>query len=72
MKNKRKEGREEGKADELHMSESKQLFNCVWRRAEATAVNNLCTAETHQRTVSICMAVPVCMCQGSFSDLVRL
>lgn len=33
-------------ADELHMSASKQLFNCMWRKAEATAVNNLCTAET--------------------------
>lgn len=39
-------GRTGGKKGRLQTTESKRLFNCVWRRAESTAVNNLCAAET--------------------------
>lgn len=47
-KNKRHGGREEGNKrwPLSYTGASERLFNCVWRRTEATAVNNLCAAGT--------------------------
>lgn len=72
-KKEKREGREEGK-DKWQMtykSASKQHFNCIWTRAEATAVNNLCATQTlaQEKWVhDMRTDVSVCMCWGSCND----
>lgn len=64
-------GREEGrdKWPMSYKSASKQHFNCMWRRAEATAVNNLCATKTLAQARGSAWHTYRCVCAYVFGEL---